>query len=90
MIRHPARWRRLEVRQHAGGDQQLIGFSVKLVGTTEYVAIEKLENDLKIYLFLTYNLTLESMEVLKKNEINYLSISNFVWTDETYSKRKQI
>jgi hypothetical protein len=45
LIRHPAPWRRLEARQHAGGDQQLIGFSVKLVGTTEYVTIEQFEND---------------------------------------------
>jgi len=36
---------RLEFRQHAGGDQQLIGLTVKVVGVAEHVLFKELEHD---------------------------------------------
>src|SRR5471032_1405835 len=36
---------RLELGQHAGGDQQLVGFGVELIGAAEHIALEQFEND---------------------------------------------
>lgn len=36
---------RFQLRQHAGGDQQLIGFGIQLLGIGQHVAFEQLEQD---------------------------------------------
>ena len=40
-------------------------------------------------LILTNNLTIESTEILKENEIEYISISDFFWTDDSYTSIRE-
>ena len=52
--------------------------------------ISKLDLIKNNYLILTTNLTLESIKKLEVVGIEYITSSNFIWTDESYKSRKQI
>ena len=52
--------------------------------------ISKLDLIKNNYLILTTNLTLESIKKLEDVGIEYITSSNFIWTDESYKSRKQI
>jgi hypothetical protein len=41
------------------------------------------------YLILTTNLTMESIKKLEDAGIEYMTSSNFIWTDESYKSIKQ-
>ncbi|WP_157243299.1 hypothetical protein [Olleya marilimosa] len=51
--------------------------------------ISKLNLTENNYLILTTNLTMESIEKLEDAGIEYITSSNFIWTDERYKSRKE-
>ena len=52
--------------------------------------ISKLDFDKSDYLILTTNLTMEGIKILEEKGIEYMTTSNFIWTDESYKSIKQI
>jgi molybdenum cofactor biosynthesis enzyme MoaA len=52
--------------------------------------ISKLDLIKNNYLILTTNLTMESVKKLEYAGIEYITSSNFIWTDESYKSIKQV
>ncbi|MFK5983586.1 MAG: hypothetical protein QM499_11775 [Flavobacteriaceae bacterium] len=50
--------------------------------------ISKLDLTKNNYLILTTNLTMESIKKLEDTGIEYITSSNFIWTDESYKSTK--
>ena len=46
--------------------------------------LNKINIEKSILLFLTNNITVEGQEILKENAIEFMNVSNFRWTDESY------
>ncbi|TDE43464.1 hypothetical protein E0I26_10435 [Flavobacterium rhamnosiphilum] len=76
----------LITKQHLG--KTCISFKTDRDDVTLSRELKKILNKINFeksnLLFLTNNLTLEGEEILKKNSIEYINISNFPWTDESY------
>ena len=51
--------------------------------------ISKLDFDKSDYLILTTNLTMEGIKILEEKGIEYMTTSNFIWTDERYKSIKE-
>ena len=52
--------------------------------------ISKLDFDKSDYIILTTNLTIEGIKILEEKGIDYMTTSNFIWTDESYKSIKQV
>ncbi|MBC8756604.1 hypothetical protein H2O64_18170 [Kordia sp. YSTF-M3] len=52
--------------------------------------ISKLDFDKSHYLILTTNLTMEGIKILKEKGIEYMTTSDYIWTDESYKSIKLI
>jgi hypothetical protein len=46
--------------------------------------LKKINIEKSTLLFMTNNLTVDGQEILTENGIEYMNISNFPWTDESY------
>jgi hypothetical protein len=46
--------------------------------------LKKMNAEKSTLLFLTNNLTVDGQEILKENGIEFMNISNFPWTDQSY------
>jgi len=74
-------------------DKKIISFKTDRNDVVLSRELEKIISKLNLtennYLILTTNLTMESIEKLENVGIEYITSSNFIWTDERYKSRKE-